>query len=297
MATHFVTGGTGVVGRALIGLLIGDGDSVAALGRTRAALDQLEALGAEPVLGDLATPGAWQFDAAAAEIVWHLGLPRVRTPLRGTRVRKDARIAWRSADHLVAERDPSLRVVAASHILAWGGHGPGPIDENADVAPVAMGHWGLAAEQALEATPVRVVRLAWTYGPDGMFSELVAAVRRRQFRIVGPGQNLVPVISANDAARALRTAAAGPAGVYVAAEAHPPTQEALIHHICAQVGAPRPDHLPPAMAAFALGGAMTDALAASLDVGTAKLRALGWAPSTSWQDALVELSLPGAREP
>ncbi len=268
---------------------------MAALGRTPAALHRLADLGAEPVPGDLLRPGAWQYDAADAEIVWHLGLPRARTPLRGGRVRREARFAWRAADHLIADRDPTRPVVTASHVLAWGNHGPGPIDETTTTAPVAMGHWALAAEEALAATPLRAVRLGWAYGPDGMFAELVAAIRRGQFRIVGPGHNLVPLISANDAARALLTAAGGPPGVYTASEPDPPTQEQLVHQICAQVGSLRPDRLTPRMAAFALGGGMVDALTASLDVRSTRLGDLGWSPEFAWRDALVELSLPGAR--
>jgi nucleoside-diphosphate-sugar epimerase len=295
LATHFVTGGTGLVGQALIMQLRAQGDSVAALGRTPAALHRLADLGAEPVPGDLLTPGAWQYDAADAEIVWHLGLPRTRTPLRSGRVRKEARLAWRAADHLIADRDRTRPVVSASHVLAWGNHGPGPIDETTTAAPVAMGHWALAAEEALAATPLRAVRLGWTYGPDGMFAELVAAIRRGQFRIVGPGQNLLPLISADDAARALRAAAGGPPGVYAATEPDPPTQEQMVHHICAQVGSRRPDRLTPRMAAFAMGGEMVDALSSSLEVRSTRLRDLGWTPEHGWRDVLVEVSRPGAR--
>ncbi len=295
MATHFVTGGTGLVGQALIRRLREQGHPVAALGRSPDALYRLADLGADPVPGDLLTPGAWQYDAADADIVWHLGLPRARTPLRGGRVRKEARMAWRGADHLIADRDPGRPVVTASHVLAWGEHGPGAIDDTTPAAPVAMGHWALAAEDALSATPLRAVRLGWVYGPGGMFAELVAAIRRGQFRIVGLGQNLVPLISADDAARALLAAAAGPPGIYAAAEPDPPTQEQMVHQICAQVGSLRPDRLTPRMAAFALGGGMVDALTASVDVRSTRLRALGWSPEHAWRDALVELSLPGAR--
>ena len=40
---------------------------------------------------------------------------------------------------------------------------------------------------------------------------------------------------------------------------------------------------------------MVDALTASVDVRSTRLRALGWSPEHAWRDALVELSLPGAR--
>ncbi len=294
MATHFVTGGTGLVGRQLIDSLLADGHRVLALGRTGHAMRQLEALGAEPVYGDLSKPGLWQADAAEAEVLWHLGLPRVQTPLRGSRMRKDARLAWRGAHNLVAEGDPRRTVVVASHVLAWGGSGDDPISEDVDPDPVAMGHWGLAAEQALEGAGLRAVRLGWTYGPSGLFGELVVAVRWRQYRIVGNGQNLMPLISASDAARALRTAELAPPGVYAASEPNPPTQEALIHHICAELGVSRPDRVPPRLAALSLGGAMADALRASVDLRATRLADYGWRPASDWRESLLELSRPAA---
>jgi len=294
VATHFVSGGTGLVGRQLIADLLSEGHRVLALGRTGVAMRQLEELGAEPVYGDLTTPGIWQDDAADAHVLWHLALPRVRTPLRGSRVRKDARLAWRGAHNLIAHGDPARTVVAASHVLVWGDAGGDPIPADTDPDPIAMGHWGLAAEHALDVPGLRVVRLGWTYGPDGMFTELVLAVRRRQFRIVGDGQNRMPLISARDAVRALRAAEHAPPAVYVACEPGPPTQEELIHHICRQLGVPRPDHVPPRLAALSLGGAMADALRASVNVRDTGLAEVGWQPADDWRASLLELSLPAA---
>jgi nucleoside-diphosphate-sugar epimerase len=291
LATHFVTGGTGVVGRALIAQLLAEGETVAALGRSPAALRALADAGAQPIHGDLATPGVWQYEAADADVVWHVGLPRTRTPLRRSRVGKEARAAWRAADHLIADRDPGRPVVVASNALVWGGAGVGPVTEATDVDPVGTGHWALAAEEALARTPLRTVRLGWTYGPQGMFTELVTALRARRYRIVGPGGNLMPLISADDAALALRAAAAADPGIYAAAEAEIPTQEQLIHHVCAELGVTRPDRLSPRMAAFGLGSAMVDALSASIELQPTRLAELGWAPRDSWRAALVPVSL------
>lgn len=291
MPTHFVTGGTGLVGRALIAQLLEEGDPVAALGRTPDALRTLADAGADPVHGDLTTPGAWQYDAADADIVWHVGLPRARTPLRRSRATRDARAAWKAADNLVADRDADRPVILASSVLAWGA-GPGePVDPATDPDPAGTGHWAVAAEDALAATPLRAVRLGWVYGSTGMFTELVYALRYRRYRIVGPGENLMPLISADDAARALRAAAEAAPGVYVAAEPDIPTQYELIRHICSELGVPRPDRLTPRMASFGLGGAMVDTLTASVDIRSDARANFGWAPRDDWRDALVRLSV------
>ena len=292
MATHFVTGGTGLVGRQLIADLALDGIHVQALGRTGEALRQLDALGAEPVYGDLATPGLWQDDAAAAEVLWHLALPRVRTPLRSPRVRKDAQLAWRGAHNLVAHGDPDRTVVAASHVLVWGDHGADPVTAHTDPDPIAMGHWALAAEQALEGPGLRVVRLGWTYGPDGMFTELALAVRRRQFRIVGDGRTVCHCSAPRTRCAPCAPPQFATPGVYAACEPDPPTQEALIHHICAGLGAPRPDRVPPHLATLSLGGPMAEALRASINVQDSGLADIGWRPADDWRASLLELSLP-----
>jgi len=295
VATHFVTGGTGLVGRALIASLVADGEHVVALARHPSAIAPLAELGASPVLGDVGAPGGWQIDAADADVLWHLALPRVHTPLRSARVRKDSRAAWKGASNAIADRDATRPVVLASNVLAWGGHGPGPIDEHTPVDPIAMGHWALAAEEALQGTPLRTVRLGWAYGEDGLMSDLVRAVAQRRFRIVGTGENKIPLISATDAARALRIALDRPPGVYVAVEPDVPTQDELIHHICQAVGVGRPDHLTHRMAAFALGGAMAHALAATIDVSARRLDEAGWAPTLGWRDSLVQISRTHAR--
>jgi nucleoside-diphosphate-sugar epimerase len=290
LATHFVTGGTGLVGRALIASLVADGEHVVALARSPGAIQPLADLGASPVLGDLRTAGGWQIDAADADVLWHLALPRVQTPLRGSRVRRESRVAWRGAHHAIADRDPNRPVVIASHVLAWGAHGDGVIDEHTPVAPIASGHWALAAEEALQTTPLRTVRLGWAYGPDGLMSDLVRAIAHRRFRIVGPGTNRIPLISSVDAARALRVALEQPPGVYVAAESDIPTQDELVHHICMAVGVGRPDRLSHRMAALSLGGAMAQGLAASLEVSAARLEGAGWSPQMRWRDSLVDVS-------
>jgi len=51
-----VTGGSGVVGRALVRHLVGEGHEVSALARTPASADELKGLGASPVEGDVIDP-------------------------------------------------------------------------------------------------------------------------------------------------------------------------------------------------------------------------------------------------
>src|SRR6188472_1445309 len=54
MTSAFVTGGSGFIGGALVGRLVGEGWAVRALSRSERSDERLRAVGAEPVRGDLA---------------------------------------------------------------------------------------------------------------------------------------------------------------------------------------------------------------------------------------------------
>jgi dihydroflavonol-4-reductase len=68
----FVTGGSGVVGRAVVGRLVGDGREVRALGRSENACRIVGELGAHPVEGDLESVDALVEGMAGCESVFHV---------------------------------------------------------------------------------------------------------------------------------------------------------------------------------------------------------------------------------
>jgi nucleoside-diphosphate-sugar epimerase len=114
----------------------------------------------------------------------------------------------------------------------------------------------------------------------------------------GPGDTRGPLLGVDDAVDALLAAAAGPPGVYNAAEPDVPTQLEVVRALCAMPGLRVPDHVPPSLGRVSLGGAMSEALTSSIQVRTDRLRALGWAPSGNWRVSLPKLAegslpLPG----
>lgn len=72
MSQVFVTGGSGFIGRALVGRLVREGHHVAALVRSESAAQTVAGLGAEPVRGVLTDPTTWQDAAVGSEVLFHL---------------------------------------------------------------------------------------------------------------------------------------------------------------------------------------------------------------------------------
>jgi nucleoside-diphosphate-sugar epimerase len=290
-AVAFVTGGSGLVGRALVSRLAEHGVRVVALTRSRVAAGRVEEAGAEPLAGDLQRPEEWADAARQADVVWHLGLPRLEPPVRGITAR---RLTARARSEAAALRQAigDRPLIAASSAGVYGDRRDGPVGEGDPLRPLALARFAEAAERALAGPGLRVVRLPWVYGAGGLFPDVLRALRQGRFRKVGSGDNRWSLLSAEDAAVALVAAAAGEPGAYAAAEPAPPTQVEVIEALCSQDGLRRPDHLPPALAALTFGGPLAQALAASIALRSDRLAALGWRPADDWRRDLVTRSRP-----
>ena len=273
----FLVGATGLLGPGLARLLRDRGWRVAALARSHTSERALAPLGVEIVPGDLTVDGAWRDAAAAADLIIHAGLPRIAPPIRRRQIR---RLAVRAADgaRRLAAAAGGGRLVMASTALAG--------------TDLALGRPAAAAEAAVHgADGAAVVRLGWVYGPSGPMSWVGRGLLAGRFRIVGPGTNRWPVISAPDAAEALLVAAGLGTGVHAAAEDEVPRQRELISEICAQAGAPMPDHVPEPLAGFSLGSALAAGLAADLRLEPAsELRGAGWRPAHRWRVDFLPLT-------
>ena len=90
MSTIFITGPTGVLGRASIPVLVAEGLSVRALSRSAANDEAIRALGAEPVRGSLFDSESLIAATAGADAILHLA---TRIPPTSEVRRRDA---WRT---------------------------------------------------------------------------------------------------------------------------------------------------------------------------------------------------------
>lgn len=246
------------MGGALVHALLGDGVEVTALVRGAAGAARLADAGARVVRGDIGESGRWESRAADADVLFHVGLPRMAPPIRRrhlARAEREARAGAEVMRHVARGRP----LVMASCAL---GDASGPLD----IARPAR-----AAERVLSGTDARVVRLPWAYGPSGFLCDISRGLQMRRFRMVGPAGNRIAVLSAGDAAAALRAATHAQPGTYAVEEPEAPTQQDLVALMCRERGATRPDHLPPRMARLSMGSVAVQAITADQRVEGAPL--------------------------
>ena len=289
MRVALVTGATGLVGRALVACLRESGVRVLATARTYDAEREIVAAGAEPLHTDAAGLGEWIREAVDADVLFHLGLPRLAPPLRRSAARRRAAPAAAGAAG-VAALAGGRPVVMLSTGLVFGDRTAAAVDDDPVLGVPAVAAAAFAAESALAQADLRVVRVPWVHGPGGLARDLVVGLRIGRFRIVGTGQNAWAMLGAEDAAAALVAAAGAPPGVYTAAEDDVPTQEDVINLVCTVPGHRRPDRLPLWLASLTMGGAMSEALSTSLRVRTGGLADHGWSPRQDWREELVRLA-------
>jgi nucleoside-diphosphate-sugar epimerase len=287
--TALVTGGTGLVGQALVARLRERGVRVLATARTLEAGRILTEAGAEPLHTDARNLGEWSRETAEADVVFHLGLPRLDPPLRARAARRRAGPAGEAAA-AVGELAGDRPVVMLSSGLLYGDRATPAADDDPGVRPAAAASAAGAAEAALSGRDLRVVRVPWVIGPGGLARDLIVGLRIGKYRIVGTGENRWSLLCAEDAADALLAALAAPPGLYSAAEADVTTQEELVNLVCTVPGHRRPDRLPPGFAALSMGAAVSEALSTSVWVATGRLAEHGWSPRRRWREAVVSLA-------
>jgi hypothetical protein len=159
----FVTGATGLIGRAVVRELLARGDSVTALSRSPSAAGRLPP-GARLVTGDPARPGPWQDALAAADACLHLaGDPVVEgrwNAEKKRRIRESRTLSTALVADVIRARGPRV-LVSGSAVGFYGDRGDEVLDER---SPPGTGYmpevclaWEAAAAPA--AARARVVTL------------------------------------------------------------------------------------------------------------------------------------------
>jgi nucleoside-diphosphate-sugar epimerase len=195
----FVTGGSGYLGRNLLAALAVRGDTLRALVRSEEAARTVQALGAQPILGDLEHPEALRQGMADCDVVFHAA---ALTSARAT----DAefhRVNVRGTEAVIAAaraaRVPRLVHVSTEAVLADGL----PLVQVDERHPVPTrpfpGYPATKAEAerlVLQANgpglATLVVRPRFIWGADdtAFLPQLIEAVRAKRFRWMAGGRYL-----------------------------------------------------------------------------------------------------------
>ena len=309
----FVAGATGAIGRRLVPLLVRSGHEVVGTTRTRSKVELLRELGAEPVVVDALDASAIGEALARAEpevVVHQLTALSAIGDFRKfeQEFAETNRLRTEGTDNLLA----AARGVGVERFVAqsFGGFPYARLggkikseEDPLDSDPPKELRTAVAAIRHLEAAVLEaggiVLRYGGFYGPgtsldrDGSH---VAAVRARQFPLVGNGAAVWSFVHVDDAATATVAAIErGRPGIYNVVDDEPAPVSDWLPALAAAIGAKPPRRFPAWLARRFVGEhgvvMMTDTRGAS---NAKAKRELDWQPAYSWREAFRQLA---TREP
>jgi nucleoside-diphosphate-sugar epimerase len=309
----FVAGATGVLGRQLVPQLVARGHEVVGMTRSAAKQDLLRSLGARPVVADALDPDSVAQAVASAEpevIVHQL------TALSGDFDMRHIdrffettnRLRTEGTDHLLAAaRAVGARRFVAQSYAGWPAErSGGPVkDENApfDLDPPEALRGMMAAIRHLEGAVTGatwlegvVLRYGGFYGPGTTLSadpaaSHTAAIRKRQFPVVGDGGGIWSFIHVADAAAATAVAVEhGERGVYNVVDDEPAPARSWMPELARVLGAKPPRRVPRWLGRILAGEAATIMMTEVRGASNEKAkRELGWKPRyASWRQGFAQ---------
>jgi 2-alkyl-3-oxoalkanoate reductase len=283
----FVTGATGVIGRRVVPLLLGQGHQVTVATRRngRRPTPWGNHVGTKPV--DLFDPPTLAPALRGQDAVINLA-----THMPSSSARMLFRRAWRENDRIRREGSRNLveaalesdvrRLVQESFAPAYPDRGDEWIDESVPLQPGVDNQTILDAEASASRFSAAgrigvIVRFAAFYGPDSYpLKDLLKALRLGWAPLPGSPQGFISSVSHDDAASAVVAALDARAGAYNVVDDEPVRREVYAGTLATLIGAGRP-RFPPAWATPLFGVAR--ALARSLRISNRKLRdETGWRP-------------------
>ncbi len=283
----FVTGGTGLVGRVVIPMLLDRGDEVLCLTRDPARARNVLPAGTEILGGDPTMPGDWQDRLGTCEGVVNLaGAPvadGLWTGQRKQRIRRSRLSTTGNVAAALAACEQPIVLASASAVGYYGNRGETALGERSEpgigfLARLALEweHTALKAER--ENVRVALIRVGVVLSAEGgALARMLPAYRLGFGGPLGTGKQYFPWIHIRDLARLLlfvldQTEVRGPVN---AAVPDPPRQKEFARALGRAVG--KPAYLPvPGFALKLVMGELSDVLLASQRVVPNVLRAAGF---------------------
>jgi nucleoside-diphosphate-sugar epimerase len=201
----FVTGGTGLIGSAVVAELLGHGHTVLGLARSGSSAAALESAGAEPIRGDLADLSTLRAGAAKADGVIHLAFANdFSSPAAlAAAVAEEGAALAALGEELTGSGRPLITVSGTPHV-------PGRASTEADPLPTGGPVGGRSrsvtavldlASREVRSAAVRMPRTVHNEGRGG-FAGLLTEMARRTGASGYPGDGAQrwPAVHALDAA-------------------------------------------------------------------------------------------------
>jgi nucleoside-diphosphate-sugar epimerase len=207
----FITGGTGLIGSAVVAELLDNGHSVLALARSDASAQAAEAAGAEPVRGGLTDLDALRAGVAKADGVIHLAFSHDFSTAEAVlnAVAEEGAALAAMGDELVDSGRPFVTCSGTPWV-------PGRLSTEADSVPTdgPVGGRGRAvtaildlASRGVRSSAVRLPRTVHNEGTGGFAGMLTDIARRTGVSgYPGDGTQRWPAVHARDAAVLFRLA-------------------------------------------------------------------------------------------
>jgi nucleoside-diphosphate-sugar epimerase len=293
MQSIFVTGGTGVLGRAVIPLLASDGFRVWGLSRSPAKSSLLRRIGAEPVQADLFDRGAMNRATEHTSGILHLAtkIPPVNHMRRPDAWVENDRVRSEGMRNLVeaAVANGADTVVYASVTRVYPDSGGRWLDATVAPAPAEILRSTLEAEHAVAEFSGGnrrgiVIRMAQFYGPESQHVQDELRLARWGFvAAFGSQESFHSTIWIPDAASAVVAALEGaPSGVYDAVDDRPLSNRDRIDSLAKALGRKRLVRLPAWAIEQTVGRQVAELFARSQRVSNQRLKdATRWRPAIS----------------
>jgi nucleoside-diphosphate-sugar epimerase len=207
----FVTGGSGLIGSAVVAELLGNGHTVLALARSGSSATALETAGAQAIRGDLADLGALRGGAAKADGVIHLAFANdFSSPAAlATAVAEEGAALAALGEELTGSDRPLITVSGTPYV-------PGRPSTEADPLPTDGPVGGRSrsvtavldlASRGVRSSAVRMPRTVHNQGTGGFAGLLTNMARRSGVSgYPGDGAQRWPAVHALDAAVLFRLA-------------------------------------------------------------------------------------------
>ncbi len=286
----FLIGGTGLVGSYLLPKLVKSGHEVFALTRATSKIDKIKEIGARGILGDILKPQAFLKELSEKpHFIILLAMPGI-TP--GKRIGKKRKAALKAETTGFFRNSMDLAVHFNAPIILPSGTsyqtGHGEIaDETWPIRRVGLTEVGSDTDEminrAVRTGKPEIIQLIYgrIYGNGGLFRFQYDMLKKNRFKIIGKGENYIPVIHANDAANAIiKSIEKKPFGEkFIIADDTPVKQRDFTNYMADLMNLKQPGSIPGSIIKIALGKDIYELISMNCLVSNKKAKSiLGWNP-------------------